>query len=89
MSESMVTSIVSDALTTVIKVSAPVLIVSLVVGLIISILQATTQIQEQTLSFVPKIIAVFASIIIFGSWMLHTLVEFANRMIGIVPAILH
>lgn len=89
MSENMVVGIMSDALTTVIKVSAPVLIVSLVVGLLISIFQATTQIQEQTLTFVPKIIAVFASIIIFGTWMLHTLMDFTNRMVSLIPTILH
>lgn len=89
MSENMVVGIVSDALTTIIKVAAPVLIVSLVVGLLISIFQATTQIQEQTLAFVPKILAVFASIIIFGSWMLHLLMDFTNRMINLIPVILH
>lgn len=89
MSENFVVGIITDALTTVIKVAAPVLLVSLVIGLIISIFQATTQIQEQTLTFVPKIIAVFATIIIFGSWMLHMLMDFTNRMINLIPALLH
>lgn len=89
MNENFVVGIITDALTTVIKVSAPVLLVSLVIGLIISIFQATTQIQEQTLTFVPKIIAVFASIIIFGSWMLHMLMDFTTRMINLIPTLLH
>ena len=65
-----VTAIASSALYLVIKVAAPVLLVSLVVGLIISIFQTVTSIQEQTLTFVPKIIAVFLSLILLGNWML-------------------
>lgn len=80
MSENFVAGIIKDGLTTVITVAGPVLIVSLVIGLVISIFQATTQIQEQTLTFVPKIIAVFLAIIIFGTFMLHTLVGLAQRM---------
>ena len=85
MSENMVISVVKDALTTVILVSGPVLAISLIVGLIISIFQATTQIQEQTLTFVPKIIAVFVSIIIFGTWMLHLLMGFTQRIFDALP----
>ena len=64
-----VTAIASSALYLVIKVAAPVLLVSLVVGLIISIFQTVTSIQEQTLTFVPKIIAVFLSLILLGNWL--------------------
>ena len=71
-----VTAIASSALYLVIKVSAPVLLVSLVVGLIISIFQTVTSIQEQTLTFVPKIIAVFLSLILLGNWMLGELSGF-------------
>lgn len=71
-----VTAIASSALYLVIKVSAPVLLVSLVVGLIISIFQTVTSIQEQTLTFVPKIIAVFLSLILLGNWMLQELSGF-------------
>lgn len=85
MTENFVISVVKDGLTTVIMTAGPVLLVSLVIGLTISILQATTQIQEQTLSFVPKIIAVFASIIIFGTWMLHMLMGLAQRMFDAIP----
>ncbi|RBP46751.1 flagellar biosynthesis protein FliQ [Garciella nitratireducens] len=80
MSEAVVLDIMKNALTTALKIGAPVLVISLAVGLVISILQATTQIQEQTLTFVPKIIAVFLSLIIFGSFMLNTLISFTNRI---------
>ena len=68
-----VTAIASEALFLVIKVSAPILLVSLIVGLIISIFQTVTSIQEQTLTFVPKIIAVFLALIVLGNWMLTEL----------------
>jgi flagellar biosynthetic protein FliQ len=78
--EQQILDIARDAVFTIIKLSAPLLGVALVVGLAVSIFQATTQIQEQTLSFVPKIIAVFLSLFIFGSWMLTTLKEFTIRI---------
>lgn len=87
MSQNFVVGIIKDALTTVIMVSAPALLISLVIGLIISIFQATTQIQEQTLTFVPKIIAVFASIILFGSWMLNMLVSLTSRIFELIPSL--
>ena len=62
-----------DAIRTVLFSAAPMLIVSLIVGLIVSIVQAVTQIQEATLSFVPKIIAVFISMLIFGPWIFRLL----------------
>jgi len=69
-----------DALLTVLKISAPVLLVGLVVGLIISIFQATTQINEQSLHFVPKIVAMIVALLLLGSWMLTTMKEFTLRM---------
>lgn len=71
-----VTAIASSALYLVIKVAAPVLLVSLAVGLLISIFQTVTSIQEQTLTFVPKIIAVFLSLILLGHWMLNEMAGF-------------
>lgn len=71
-----VTAISGRALFLIIKVSAPVLLVSLVVGLIISIFQTVTSIQEQTLTFVPKIICVFVALMILGHWMLNSIVEY-------------
>ena len=81
-----VTAIASDALFLVIKVSAPILLVSLIVGLLISIFQTVTSIQEQTLTFVPKILAVFLSIIVLGNWMLTQITEFMNRLYAVKSA---
>lgn len=66
----------------VLKASAPMMVIALVVGLVVSIFQATTQIQEQTLAFVPKILAVFISILIFGPWIMTTLVEFTYNLLN-------
>ena len=68
------------ALVTVIKASAPMLLVSLVVGLVISILQTVTSIQEQTLTFVPKLLAVFLVLIIAGNWIMGTVVELFEEL---------
>ncbi len=75
-----VTAVSNEALYLVIKVAAPVLLVSLVVGLIISIFQTVTSIQEQTLTFVPKIIAVFFTLIVLGHWMLNEMTQFMIRL---------
>ncbi len=72
--------IASDALYTIIITSAPVLLISLVVGLIVSIFQTVTSIQEQTLTFVPKILAIFISLMIFGHWMLNNMSDFMARL---------
>jgi flagellar biosynthetic protein FliQ len=82
MSSEFVIKIAGEAIYTVLKASAPMLLIGLVVGLIISIFQATTQIQEQTLAFVPKIIAVLLSILIFGPWILSTLVDFTYNLLN-------
>lgn len=74
-----------EALLTVLMVSAPILGVSLLVGLLVSILQATTQIQEQTLSFVPKIVAVFAALLFFGAWMMNVLLAFTSNLLINLP----
>ena len=75
-----VLDIASQAIYTIIMVSAPLLLVSLIIGLIISIFQTVTSIQEQTLTFVPKILAVFVGMIIFGSWMLTQLTEYITDL---------
>ncbi len=80
MSIETVVDITSSALFLVIKVSLPVLLISLCVGLIVSIFQTVTSIQEQTLTFVPKIVAVFLSLILLGNWMLTSLVEFMTGL---------
>ena len=68
-----VTAIASWALFLIIKVAAPLLLVSLAVGLIVSIFQTVTSIQEQTLTFVPKIVAIFLTLILLGNWILTEL----------------
>jgi len=75
-----ISAIVTDSVLTILSVAAPMLLVGLVAGLLISILQATTQINEQTIVFVTKILSVFLTLIIFGPWMLTRLSEFALRM---------
>lgn len=75
-----VMDITRDALFLIIKVSLPVLLVSLCVGLVVSIFQTVTSIQEQTLTFVPKIVCVFLSLILFGNWMMESMVEFMQSL---------
>ncbi len=84
MSENLVVGIVKDALITSLKVAGPILLVSILIGLIISIFQATTQIQEQTLTFVPKLIGIGAVGLLLGSFMLHTLVSFTQRIFELI-----
>ncbi|BCJ85275.1 flagellar biosynthesis protein FliQ [Effusibacillus dendaii] len=67
---------------TTLKIAAPILIFGLVVGLIVSIFQATTQIQEQSLSFIPKILAVVIALAVFGPWMLSVMLDFTNGVLG-------
>ncbi|HHW08099.1 MAG TPA: flagellar biosynthesis protein FliQ [Clostridia bacterium] len=80
MSQEFVLHLAREGLLVALMLAAPALIIGLVVGLAISVLQATTQIQEQTLTFVPKIIAVLLSLLVFGSWMLTTLVNFSANL---------
>ena len=75
-----VTKIVSDALWIVIKTSVPILLVSLVIGLLVSIFQTVTSIQEQTLTFVPKLLCVFGVMILLGHWMLNNMVTFMQEL---------
>ncbi|HHV27249.1 flagellar biosynthesis protein FliQ [Anaerosalibacter bizertensis] len=81
MNESDVLKIAQEAIRTILIVSAPMLGFSLIVGLVVSIFQAVTQIQEATLAFVPKIIAVLLSIIIFGPWILKVVTEFTTKLL--------
>ncbi|MCX7714809.1 MAG: flagellar biosynthesis protein FliQ [Clostridia bacterium] len=84
MSQTDVINVFQQALYTIILISAPILGVSLVVGLAISIFQATTQINEQTLSFAPKIISIFITLIAFGPWMLNKLIDFTNKLFDFI-----
>lgn len=75
-----VTEIVRTGLYTIIKCSAPMLLVSLVVGLAVSIFQTVTSIQEQTLTFVPKVISIFAAIMLLGHWIINEIIDFTIRL---------
>ncbi|MBO8171004.1 MAG: flagellar biosynthesis protein FliQ [Bacillaceae bacterium] len=68
----------ASAVYVILKISAPLLGIGLLAGLLVSIFQATTQIQEQTLAFIPKIVAIFISLVIFGPWMLTQLLDFTH-----------
>ncbi|MCR4944397.1 MAG: flagellar biosynthesis protein FliQ [Clostridium sp.] len=84
MSESLVIGIVKEGVVTAVKVSAPILATAMVIGLLISILQATTQIQEQTLTFVPKVLGAAVIGILLGNWMLHNLMSFTERIFELI-----
>lgn len=88
MSQDMVIHLAREALLVALLIAAPPLGFGLVVGVAVSILQATTQIQEQTLTFVPKIVAVFLSILIFGSWMLAVIIGFTTDLLRQMPALI-
>lgn len=75
-----ISDITREALFLIIKTALPVLLVSMVIGLIISIFQTVTSIQEQTLTFVPKIICVFLALVLFGHWMLNNIVEYMTML---------
>ena len=80
MTEGQVLEIIRDAIYTLLMVSLPLLLVSLVIGLAISIFQTVTSIQEQTLTFIPKIVGVFTALMIFGPWMLSVLTDYINNL---------
>ncbi|MBR3051635.1 MAG: flagellar biosynthesis protein FliQ [Selenomonadaceae bacterium] len=86
MSGDLVIQLGQEALMVVLIVSAPMLGLGLTVGLMVSVFQATTSIQEQTLAFIPKIIAVFVAILIFGPWMLRIMVEFFSDIFIGLPS---
>ena len=85
MSGDVVVQLAQQALMVVLLVSAPMLGLGLTVGIMVSVFQATTSIREQTLAFIPKIIAVFVAILIFGPWMLRIMVEFVSSIFTNVP----
>ena len=80
MDEAVLIDLLVSAIVTVIKAAAPLLLVSLVVGLVISILQTVTSIQEQTLTFVPKLLAVFLVLILAGNWIMGLVVELMREL---------
>jgi len=86
MDSSHVFTIGQEALAVLLTVAAPMLLVILVVGLVVSVLQAATQLHEATLSFVPKVIAGVLVLLVAGPWMITTLVEYLQRMLQSIPS---
>jgi len=82
MSSDFIIGLGEQTLWTILKISAPALGLGLAVGLVISVLQATTQIQEQSLTFIPKILAVMVALVVFGPWMLTLLITFTESILG-------
>lgn len=78
-----------DALYLIIRTSLPILLVSMAIGLIVSIFQTVTSIQEQTLTFVPKIICVFTALVFFGPWMMNSMVNFMVNMYSAFSLYIH
>ncbi|KUO76115.1 MAG: flagellar biosynthetic protein FliQ [Clostridia bacterium BRH_c25] len=85
MNQGMVIDIAQEAIKVVLMISAPILGLGLLVGLIVSIVQATTQIQEPTLSFIPKIIAISLTLLVFGPWMMNIMYGFTVRLFENIP----
>lgn len=77
MNEAVVMGLAKEALTVSLLVGAPILGVSLVIGIVVSVIQAVTQVNEMTLTFVPKLVGVFVAMILFGPWMMQTLLGFS------------
>ena len=77
-----------QAIEVTILMAAPMLLAALVVGLIVSIFQAATQINEATLQFIPKLVAIFVVILVFGPWMLQYLIDYIQRLFGSIPQLI-
>ena len=80
MSQQDVINIARNTIWVIIETSMPLLLVSMVVGLIISLFQTLTSIQEQTLTFVPKLLAIFVALMIMGSWLMNTIVQYMTQL---------
>lgn len=87
MTPEMVITIGREAIITMLLVAAPMLLSGLVIGLIISIFQAVTQVHEMTLTFIPKIVIVALSLLIFMPWMINQILDFTRRVYGIIPGL--
>ena len=88
MNSQTVLTIAQQALFVTVLVSAPLLLTALVVGLVVSIFQAATQINEMTLSFIPKLLAIFAVLLITGPWMITQLVDYVQRLFMSIPQVI-
>jgi flagellar biosynthetic protein FliQ len=87
MTPELVVNLAQQALQVTLLVSAPLLLAALVTGLVVSVFQAATQINEMTLSFVPKLLAVFGAAVLAGPWMLGLMVDFTRRLLSSIPGV--
>jgi len=83
-----IVGLVQQALEVTLLISAPLLLAALITGLVISVFQAATQINEMTLSFIPKLLAVFAALVLAGPWMLSVIVDFTRRLFSAIPGLI-
>ena len=88
MTPEMVINLVQNALFILIIVAAPILLVALGVGLLVSVFQAATQINEMTLTFIPTLLARFLVLVLAGPWMLRTLIEYTTRLLASIPSMI-
>lgn len=88
MNQDTVVSLATQAMTLALKVGGPLLLAGLIIGLLVSIFQAVTQIQEQSLSFIPKIVGVAALIVLLGPWMLDQLIAYAQNLYMQIPQLI-
>ena len=88
MTSQSVLTLAQQALEVTVLISAPLLLTALAVGLLVSIFQAATQINEMTLSFIPKLLAMFAALILGGPWMLEILVDYMQRLYTSIPQLI-
>lgn len=88
MSDTDIIDIAMQTMVVSLKLSAPILVTALAVGFLISLFQSMTQIQEFTLAFVPKVVAVGGAVVLSGNWMLHTLMNFTEQLFDRIPSLL-
>ena len=88
MSPQTVMAIGQGALEMTLLVSAPLLLAALIVGLVVSVFQAATQINEMTLSFIPKLVAIFAALLVSGPWIITMLTDYMRRLFGSIPTLI-
>ncbi|MFA5659325.1 MAG: flagellar biosynthesis protein FliQ [Oscillospiraceae bacterium] len=87
MSQDQALTVFKEAFIIILKVGGPILLISIIIGLVISILQAATQVHEQTLTFVPKLLAIGVVLLISGSWMMNVLKDFTTYIFGLMANI--
>jgi len=85
MTSQTILTLMEQALMVAALVSAPLLLTALIIGLVVSVLQAATQINEMTLSFIPKLVGMFAALVLAGPWILATLVDYVQRLFSSIP----